>query len=814
MDNSEIQKLISIFLGLAIIISSGTFIFLDLFSSQNKISVENSLVQDSNNSKSEFEGKTAFVESPKSLPSYYTTISLDSEFQPSGNLTDDYASYAAREIVKVNPNGPQVDESGNQNIAVPDVDKLSTDFVSNIVSKTNLPDIKDWDKEVDGIISKTKFIEKISTSTVISYFKNFSEINRENLKYQDLINNIENNNNIEIIANVGEQSIYKTINEFKNIEVPEIFLDFHKSFIKLLVYQKNILKISPKINNDPMYIVYFTNKVEGDYNKIIEDFNNKYNEVLHKKIYTLQTKNNLFSLNFIINNFTINKANALFGIPEPVIEVGPLLGIEATILANSVAQTITQTMSFGQKILEWLKKLATEIVKDQLIHRLINQIIRWVQGGGKPQFITNWKGFLEDTASRGAGLALQKIYPQICQPFQPLIRIAFQSVNTYDNYVSCTLGDIVNNLKNFYNDFKYGNWISYASVINPNGNFFGQLIISRDIVLEEAAKEKESQKSSAESGRGFLPTKVCVKQKIVDIDPKIALTMPSVPGVQIRCGPIDEPGFALPKGACVSITCEQYEDKTPGTLVADIVGQSLPMGPIGRIVNAQDITALVSALVNSGLMKLIKAGERGLAGVLNNSSDWNTNVGGKSTNICFDLDPSTKEYEDCIRVSNSSTYEVSDTDSQIAIIGSARNTLKNLQDALTANKDALKIIDDVIPKLETIGGCQNGIALCLNLKDSACDLILKLEKRKDDIINTENPSLQQSINNLSNLLNNISSIKLDINQLQNTVSLTNRYVDSSNNYPIEKKNKVEKIQTAVDQNINQSPQCQVELPSF
>lgn len=835
MDNSEIQKLISIFLGLAIIISSGTFVFLDLFPSANETSFQNSTNQnssDSNNSKGDFEGKTAFVESPKSLPSYYATISLQDEFQPSGNLTDDYASYAAREIVKANPNGPQIDESGNQNINVPNIDKLSTEFTDNVISKVNLPNTKDWDNEVENIISKTKFTEEISTNTIISYFKNFADINQKNFKFDNLTKNLDSNySDPEIIINSQEQSIYNVINEFKNVEVPKIALDFHKSFIKFLIYQKNLLQISHKLNNDPIYIAYFTNNIESDYNKVIEDFNNKYNELLKKKISILKTQNNLFS-----SFFSINKAQAFF-LPDFVIEVGPLLHLTSILVANSVQQTIISHLSFARRMLEWFKKLLTEILKDKLIHRLVNQVIRWAQGGGKPQFITNWKGFLGNAFSQGVGDALQQIYPRICQPFRPLLQIAFQNQQTDEKNVYCTLDRIVNNLKDFYDDFKYGNWIAYASVVHPNGNFFGQFILAKDIALKKGLEEQESQKNDAQASKGFLSAKVCVSYKVLSSIPKSEKSSTKIPqGAELKCGPINQPGFAVAKDACAIVECQEYENTTPGGIVADIVGQSIPLGPIGRIVNAQDITALITALVDAALNKLIQAGQKGLSRLF--SGDQNTENKGLPTgavsnpeDACYGTIPGTEEYNDCQKINNNNLYQTNSKEDQASILQQARNVLDQLKQSLKADQDFLDAAPDVQSKLQTIGGCSNttstatststtststptpNLALCPNLASNACELNSQIEKTKP-LITEEMNSINSDIKKVSNIIIELDSSQVALERLKEIQSDISTYNDTALNKPKERLNSLQQIKDAAEKNINSSPQCSVELPSF
>ena len=242
MSELEIQKLISIFLGLAILVSSAVFVFSDNLVNSYKSNYEKSLNNSSQNNSGNSDVKNAFVESVKDLPPSYSTISLNGEFEPSGNLTDDFASYAAREIVKANPNGPQTDESGNQNITIPDIESLTTNFATNTLSKINLPD---WDKEVNDVINKTKFVDDDSTNTLAEYLDNFNEISQLEIIDNNLLNKFESDTNTspEIISEVAYEKISNVFNKISNFFISIIIFSKINSFAYYLYISFNIIFI-------------------------------------------------------------------------------------------------------------------------------------------------------------------------------------------------------------------------------------------------------------------------------------------------------------------------------------------------------------------------------------------------------------------------------------------------------------------------------------------------------------------------------------------------------------------------------------------
>jgi len=798
MPESEIQKLISIFLSLAIIVSSAIFVFSDNLVNSYKSNYEGSLNNSYQNNSGNSDIKNAFVESVKDLPPSYSTISLNDEFQLTGNLTDDLASYAAREIVKANPNGPQIDEGGNQNITIPDIENLTSNFAATALPKINLPD---WDKEVEKNYSKINIIDN-SQESVSNYLTNFNKIYEKYLARINIESLLNNSSDYRISLESISQINNDFYQEFLNLKVPNNFLEFHKGLLKILTYQQELLRNGEKINNDPLYVYYLIESNDSKITNALKDFEKEI-----KKIKNLGYiyQNDLSKNNILEKIFLIKKTYALFGFLNIVFDPA------------AVAELVKKNLG---DIKSWLKKLTTEILKDQLIHKLVYQVVRWVQGGGKPQFVTNWKQFLTDAANKGIGEALYQIYPRVCQPFRVPIQIAFQSQsNIYDNQVACTLGDVVNNLKEFYNDFKYGGWIAYGQVLNPKNNLWGSLIIANDIIIKKGLEKKESEKSEAQANKGFLSTKRCVKEKEITVPKEIGITMPQIPDTTIRCGPINESGLAITADTCLVITCEQYENTTPGALIADITGSTISMGPIGRIVNAQDVAALVSALFNSALNKLILAGQRGLAGLFNRESDYITNLDQNMVkdinDPCFGEIIGSESYNNCRKITGGGgLYDADTNQQQIELANTAKSILKKLQDNIDANNRLLNIAPTTQSELEEIGGCTSGAPLCPNLSNEACALNSKIEELKIKAT-TELEILPEEIQNVQTIISDLNYFgKLTPQRLGEITQELSRYNDLSINAPVERLSKLEKLQSAVEQNISESPQCQTPLPQL
>jgi hypothetical protein len=296
---------------------------------------------------------------------------------------------------------------------------------------------------------------------------------------------------------------------------------------------------------------------------------------------------------------------------------------------------------FWSKIKDKLEAMALSILQDQLVHRLVQQVITWVQGGGKPQFIKNWKGFLSGVGKDAAGTAIDELAPQLCSPFSALIKVQLQQTYLANAPTPrCTIDRVVNNFENFYSNFENGGWVAFGSAAVPSNNFFGASVEASDYVAQKAGELKAAKNSEAGANGGFLSTERCVEFDTKRFTAPILASSIMVQSFELlKQQPGYDHGECGPDGSdpkiyvCQAYFCTKKETVTPGDVIGSQLNQALG-SPIHRIVSAKDITALVSALVNSGLMKLIRAGQRGLTGLIQGGSGEAAPSGGGGNNPC------------------------------------------------------------------------------------------------------------------------------------------------------------------------------------
>ena len=278
-------------------------------------------------------------------------------------------------------------------------------------------------------------------------------------------------------------------------------------------------------------------------------------------------------------------------------------GINTGITAGATGTNITQTF------FEWAFKVATEALKRQLLNMIVDQIVSWIQGGGKPKFITDWNGFLTDAADQAGGQFIQELgLGQLCSAFGPQLKAAFIPIPTFSDRSSCTFSQIGANLDAFLKDFRNGGWAAWNEmVLKPQNNIYGAYLIAWD---EKNGRESAAQKAAAaeaQAGKGFLSVRRCVEYNEEGYNECLA--------------------SGLSEAECKKASCIRDEVVTPGAVVGDLAAKAVG-SDIDWLVNANDLKAYVSAITNAILNRMFSEGMRLWHSALSTSSGGGGGGGG------------------------------------------------------------------------------------------------------------------------------------------------------------------------------------------
>lgn len=281
--------------------------------------------------------------------------------------------------------------------------------------------------------------------------------------------------------------------------------------------------------------------------------------------------------------------------------------------AESIAQFLRDRVT---RCVKSLRENGFRIVfndfKKRLLDSMVDDTLRWVKSGfeGKPGFYEDFGQFIKNTGNAALGDVAEDIgLARFCTPFQQRfaqsIQFNFSPPPRFSEQVSCTLTDIVGNVKAFGDNFNQGGWKGYLELAKPQNNRFGQMLL----VLEEAQRRKEEAERKAEleliAYQGYKPTKQCVEWDIKNLrGDKVARGIKSAEVVARDYG--DRTRY-FP-------VCVKEDITTPGSSVGALADAALT-ADFQYVTNAGDLAPYFSAIFDGALRRLTKAKDRGLAGI-------------------------------------------------------------------------------------------------------------------------------------------------------------------------------------------------------
>lgn len=214
-----------------------------------------------------------------------------------------------------------------------------------------------------------------------------------------------------------------------------------------------------------------------------------------------------------------------------------------------------------------------EAIKKRFFDMIVDQMVNWIQGGGKPLFIQNWNAFLAQYENIVTGDLLAEMrIAGICQPFGIQLQLAVLQPPRFSSPVRCTLDQVVRDMVGFYNNFSTGGFVAYSEQWQPQNNFYGSLLMLMDKKETMIADRRFAALQEAQAGNGFLGTRKC---------DKFGRCYITTPGMQI------------------------------GAAAAKVIGADLDY-----IINSKSMAAYVAAISDAFINRLIREGVSGFQGTV------------------------------------------------------------------------------------------------------------------------------------------------------------------------------------------------------
>ncbi len=310
---------------------------------------------------------------------------------------------------------------------------------------------------------------------------------------------------------------------------------------------------------------------------------------------------------------------------------GVLLGIFVATMVFSPLQTNAQWVVFNPTelvqlvtshladIAQWAAEEGLKTLRDQIVKRIVddmtNQIVNSIQNGGKPLFVTDWKGYLAksgDIAFDTVNNYLKTQGVNLCAPLAPELQLSFASQYAQNNLglpVQCRYQDFQANLKNTQDFIQKGGWLSFQQLFYPENNYFGMSLTLENAYMATAAQNQQAAQSEAAASNGFLDVKQCVAWQ----SPLDGTTLHSEQafldaGWQVNSqtgGTSNRQDSDAQWKSMESTYCTQNQTVTPG----EVAAQAATKGVLSNFDYASNVQSVISALVNVVIGKVFNAGQ-------------------------------------------------------------------------------------------------------------------------------------------------------------------------------------------------------------
>jgi hypothetical protein len=627
MHEPDLKKLITGFLLLAVVVSSGTLIL------------------------------SRFLPTNANTEPQTSALSLKNAFLPGGggnldsygitgyqNLTQNLANNLAQSVIKNNLNGPSATGSLTA-INVPgDINNIVSQYLDSSsidLSKIPVPQVDE---------KRLQIIKNPSKEDVSNYFANLQTVlsGFNSQEFKTLSAQATNGNGESLLESfVLFYSEIKT--KLYDLKVPETEINFHKDLVLLIDTPATLF--SQNLEADPLMASLV---LENSQQILDSTKTDALKELTFIKLSLPKTSGKIETssqLSFINRVLGVQKAYALFGVGDIVYD--PVNWVE-----NFLSETFGG-LSYGIDYESWYGKILTEKLKDKLLKMVVNSILNWANGGSSgasPTFVTNWNEFLKTSYVNAADAAIANVTSGICEPFRTQIQLQLYSLYgesavknvlkgpTLSDLKTCSLQQSVSNLDDFYGNFGQGGWGGYLALTDFGGNPYGSLYTASQQVGQAAQQAQEADKAKAASG--YVGTERCADG--------------SSPVTSGLCS----------DGSAPEIT-------TPGTNIAQSTSDSLTSA-IHRIVNANDWKSLALQLAEFAITKIASSGNKGIR--------YSNATGSQPADkyaSCSGYATGSQDYLDCIHNIDTANSTGGGHGTQSTLLTQAQQALKDAQSALS-----------------------------------------------------------------------------------------------------------------------------------
>ncbi len=406
------------------------------------------------------------------------------------NITTAFADAFINGVTSANPNG-LTNDNGTQVLIHPDAQSVASQIVqSPALATVSAPD---WNTEAD--VQPIKIIQSSSPSAVAAYSQSINNIVNEKI----VANNVQNIINDPNITNseIGsvEAQMKATLSDVLQIPTPSSLVPFQKSFVTMLVYDKNSLALAADPGSDPVKSILVFQKEEANYDAVLSNFEQQ-----------MQNASGISGFSFI-------GAPAAKKSDSAISFLDRFVGVHTADAQVSVIDWV----ALGQLIKKTIYNILLQIAKNTIMSLIQAKVLTWVQGSGAPRFVQDWAN---EAISAGEQAALNYIDTKMsCSVYSgwlPQIQTTLGMFYQNNNNTACAdefqaaLGAY--SFQEFQQYFQDGGFWAYGASNLPSGNMYGSLFAHGQQAGQLSTQESVTIQQQNMAGQGLKGSSACGDQ--------------------------------------------------------------------------------------------------------------------------------------------------------------------------------------------------------------------------------------------------------------------------------------------------------------
>lgn len=479
----DVKKLITGFLILALGASASAWIL------SNTQKATNNPLQAIGSPASTTENNNAFVAGDATPEDVIALLSLSSSTEATleqpNNLTGALGNSLLNDLAVKNPDGIQTDTTGNEQINKPDDQAILAELQKNTtLSKLTIPN---WDLEAAEV--PVRLTASASPMNATAYSDAITKVFNDSFVQSGIQSIVSNTAGADPTnAKVARSSVEGALASAATINTPTNLGGFHKSLIKLLVYEKNTLSLAENVNADPVKTSIVFQNEQLKYNLALNDFKTQFEKAQSIKGFTFGAK--------------IGEKES-----SGVAFFNSLLGIK-----TAHAQWLTfDAANLGEMILQYANNIILQILKNTLTSFIQNKVLKWISGSGAPRFVQNFGSQLVNAYTNKAINVLNSEMECINPTAKPSIRILLKTPQSTLNSACASQFQSQlssNNLKSFYNSFANGGLNTYFSVVG-GANGWSDILSLQDDAVRAAGNSQTAAQTKLVANQGWKGSESC-----------------------------------------------------------------------------------------------------------------------------------------------------------------------------------------------------------------------------------------------------------------------------------------------------------------